>query len=159
MRVLEPYIVEKKPFVQKLLQVDWNNVWKSENEPLFEEFFALKELYRRNSPIVDSVEFLSVPYIAGYADAEGSFSVINTSSCRVAIAQNTLAVLNNLKQTYGGNIYKKGVTGHEWVASSVEAKSFLQDIVPHLIGKQEQARLILEERNSSTIKEYLRDMK
>jgi len=103
---------------------------------------------------------ISLEYLAGFFDADGSVGIYRSESNRkyvsyrvgVTIAQLDPAVLRFVKEKYGGSLrfvdYSKAKKKRRdiWTynSGSHAALRLLKDLYPHLIGKKEQVRLAIE---------------
>ena len=98
-------------------------------------------------------------YVAGLFDGEGYVGVQShrrypsiVYQIRVTLGVTYAPVITMLQATYGGSIHvnrhstrnPRHKDQHVWVAGSQIACSFLKKVLPHLIIKQEQAKLALE---------------
>ena len=94
---------------------------------------------------------LEKAWSAGFFDGEGSINILNPTVAtgyrmKVTCAQKKHAApLEKIHEIWGGRI------GHNakrdiflWAASSVQASNFLQDILPYLLVKKDQAVLAIE---------------
>lgn len=100
---------------------------------------------------------LSLQYIAGFFDGEGSIGIYsrkdryNGACLRTQLTQNktkeSLFILSELKNKYGGNLSEQktlsGGIKYNWQLNPKGVKQFLEDIEPHLICKKTQAKLAL----------------
>jgi hypothetical protein len=100
---------------------------------------------------------ISKQYIAGFFDGEGSIGIYgrknryNGACLRTQLTQNktqeSLYILSNLKEVYGGNISEQktlsGGIKYNWQLNPKGVKTFLEDIEPYLICKKPQAKLAL----------------
>ncbi len=96
-------------------------------------------------------------YFAGMVDGEGSVSVIGSLETdrkhhyfpRAIITNNHKGVCDIAKELYGGCVYqRKDMEGrtspcYNWVITSRLADKFLRLVLPYLIIKKEQAKLVL----------------
>ena len=100
---------------------------------------------------------ISAEYIAGFFDADGSVGLYLSRTCRkyktytvwVNICQLDPCVLRFLTERYSGTLRISKGRGNRrdiwsWKINSKRALVFLRDIYPHLIGKKEQVRLVME---------------
>lgn len=99
---------------------------------------------------------LSIEYIAGLFDGEGSIGLYSNGGTgfgvRVQTVQNlsalTQPVWEELKDTYGGGISvvpsTSGRMKMNWAVSGESAVLFLEKLLPYLILKRPQAELICE---------------
>ena len=96
---------------------------------------------------------LSLEYIAGFFDGEGSIRINYKgyynklpSSLDVRIGQNLKvnAVLHEVCAMFGGTVidYKNGYS--QWVVTTTKAATFLKTIEPHLYIKREEALLAIQ---------------
>jgi hypothetical protein len=92
-------------------------------------------------------------YLAGFVDGEGCISIIRYGAGRVhylrlSVTQLDRRPLDLLRQEYGGSVYRKVRPGRrdifEWVVADSTALSALEDLLPHLIVKRDQAVLGIE---------------
>ena len=98
---------------------------------------------------------IDVRYLAGFFDGEGCIQLVNRvtkegkqrSNMSVVITQANLDILHDIELRYKGSIYELKKTPNKcWqlVLSASNALEFLQDVVPYLIIKKEQALLAIE---------------
>lgn len=93
-----------------------------------------------------------VAWAAGFIDGEGCIDLKrNTLSCtpRVRATQTDIRPLRRLQRYWGGKIYRV-TSDHkdawEWYLSGDQAFAFLERIVRSLTNKQDEARLLIENR-------------
>lgn len=95
-------------------------------------------------------------YIAGIIDGEGSISIVRRTDedrfiGRIYIGQGVkgLSVLNFIKDRFGGCLYEykasKATNGsmYRWIATDAKAKKIALKVVPFLLIKREQARILI----------------
>lgn len=99
---------------------------------------------------------LALAYVAGFFDGEGCVGLYTSGDrlhyLKVQLTQNesaeSLRLLNQLQASFGGwvsrQITRTGRTKLNWQISSTKAASFLRTLLPHLILKQEQARIAVQ---------------
>lgn len=101
---------------------------------------------------------LSLEYIAGFFDGEGSIGIYSNSgrkesvgwNLRTQLVQNVSpeseAILDELVQRYGGNVtYRdRGRRCANWQCGGQNALHFLSEILPHLVLKREQAEFAIQ---------------
>lgn len=101
---------------------------------------------------------LSIEYIAGFFDGEGSVNVgrvgktWNHFVLNVQVTNNKPAVLDEIHSRWGGSLglyRRKGPNNNSsptwmWNITAKNATQFLEELTPHLVLKKEQARLGLE---------------
>jgi hypothetical protein len=107
----------------------------------------------RVAPVVEPT-VLDMAYAAGFFDGEGSINIRNPGSsakstgCALAIhvAQASEASLIWLQQRWGGGVRltKRERPIWEWCLGSRSACLFLQDLLPFLIVKREQAVIAID---------------
>ena len=94
-------------------------------------------------------------YLAGFFDGEGSVSLIRVGKSKsfqvvVAITNTDLTILERIKEVFGGDIFKgKRIKSnhkerHVWRVSSKAAYTFLLEIYPYSLMKQERIKLALK---------------
>jgi len=100
---------------------------------------------------------ISIQYIAGFFDGEGSIGLYarkgryNGFTIKTQLTQNkskeSLYILKFLKTKYGGNMSKQktlsGSIKYNWQLGINGIKNFLKDIMPYLILKKQQSKLAL----------------
>jgi hypothetical protein len=108
-----------------------------------------------------SAELLSLQYVAGFFDGEGTISIslsMTTSragtvrphhSLCVRLGQTKLGILERLKAQFGGGIttYKpqpRKAQAWAWVLCARGALAFLEQVAPHLILKKAEAEVAFE---------------
>ena len=99
----------------------------------------LKELKRTVDPPI--TESLSLPYVAGFLDAEGHFRVTGRSGVAVSVKQKYRAICDALARMFGGSVLIDGEY-FKWVKCR-GAGELLQQLEPYLRGKRRQAQIIL----------------
>lgn len=108
----------------------------------------------------------SKPYIAGFFDGEGSIGIYSRKDrkggyhLRTQLTQNltpkSLELIEFLQSVYGGNFSPHKTlsmnTNFNWQLNGDKAVVFLEDILPFLVLKEEQALLAIEfQKNRPTI--------
>lgn len=95
-------------------------------------------------------------YVAGLIDGEGCIAIFESKnrtyyhSVTVGMTSKALPILDQLKQKYGGTMTKtreateRWDAAHAWAVFGDEATSVLREIQPHLVLKEEQARIALK---------------
>jgi hypothetical protein len=90
---------------------------------------------------------LSLEYIAGYIDADGTIVVVKNQLRRyygkVCVYSQNLTVLENIKAVIGGMISMNSGVYHLQLSPNAAVKA-LKSLVPFLQVKKEQALLVLE---------------
>jgi hypothetical protein len=100
---------------------------------------------------------VSIEYIAGFFDGEGSIGIYSrkdrtggfclTTQLTQNVSNEVIQIIFSLQHTYGGNVsYQKTLSGNtkvNWQLSSNKAMEFLKVIEPHLILKREQALIAI----------------
>ena len=90
---------------------------------------------------------LSLEYIAGYIDADGTIVVVKNQQRRyygkVCVYSQNLTVLENIKAVIGGSINQNSGVYHLQLSPNAAVKA-LKSLVPFLQVKKEQALLVLE---------------
>ena len=95
---------------------------------------------------------LGLAYIAGFLDADGSVVISKSTDSRtsggygyqlhVNIGQKImLPLFEELIKAYGGSVCHTNRNSYMWTICSKKAMTFLQDILPYLRLKQEEAKL------------------
>ena len=115
---------------------------------------------------------LSKFYIAGLLDGEGCFLIKTikgnrpnakniTYTTRIQLNITFKKITELLKEQYGGSIYriKRNNPKHRdtylWVITSQKAKKLLMDVIPHLIIKRKEAKILLElQKHIETTKDW-----
>ncbi len=100
---------------------------------------------------------ISLQYIAGFFDGEGSIGVYKTSGknnwhLRTQLAQNksnnSTRIMEYLKNRYGGNISIQitlsNKNKYNWQLNSNKCAKFLKDIEPYLVLKKKQAQIAIK---------------
>jgi hypothetical protein len=98
---------------------------------------------------------LSSQYAAGLFDGEGTILIAKSDrtkyrpngtplyNLRASLGSQNVVVLEMLQEKYGGWIYRRqGV--HTWILTTKNAAAFLEDVIPYLVIKQEQAFIGLQ---------------
>lgn len=99
--------------------------------------------------ILEIKEKLTLPYIAGFFDGEGSITVTRDLSLQVIVSQNDEAILQAIAQFMGmGKVSAiKTRRGHKQCFSlrwcGAKAATVLSSLLPHLILKHERAELAI----------------
>ena len=101
---------------------------------------------------------ITYQYLAGFLDGEGCFTINFSKSKKriqgqysifVQVALTDFNLLNEIKNQYGGSIYKmkRRSPKHNncwlWKVCSREAVKLVKNVYPYLILKKSQAKLIL----------------
>ena len=94
---------------------------------------------------------LSIDYIAGFFDGEGSISIVPKGRSWSLVAQcgqiNPI-VLYYMQAQWGGRIFEVKTTSgrayFKWAVHGLNAFKFINDVEPHLLIKRAQAQLALE---------------
>jgi hypothetical protein len=97
---------------------------------------------------------ISTEHSAGFFDGEGCVAIVpkrHTYKLQVRVSQNDPAVPHMFKDRWGGSITEYAQQGQRnrnwvWVAENASAAQFLEDVLPYLIVKRQQAELALEFR-------------
>jgi hypothetical protein len=96
---------------------------------------------------------IDLSYIAGFFDGEGYIGILkrkrkewNTEYfLQISIGQKDGAIMNWIKESFGGNIYLvKRDNSYSWIVSNKVAHNFLKNIIPFLKYKKPQAELGLQ---------------
>jgi len=102
-------------------------------------------------------------WAAGIVDGEGTLSMTRIVRreenkkiirCVFCVANTDLRILNRLKKIFGGSIYRRtppkkhNLDYFVWRPSDVDIKSILICLLPYLVGKRKQAKLLLALRES-----------
>jgi hypothetical protein len=108
---------------------------------------------------------LSLEYAAGFFDGEGCISISKTKGSKsrgeykrdafvlsVRVTQTSFPVIYSFQETFGGSVYERdysrGAPYAEWVATHQKAVPFLEQMLPLLVVKKEQASLALDFQNN-----------
>jgi hypothetical protein len=93
-------------------------------------------------------------YIAGFFDGEGTVSIYKRGSSyatKIAITNTHLPVIQYIATVVGGGSYKlkkarssRHKQGYTWIVNADFARTLLEQLLPYLIVKQEQAKLAIE---------------
>lgn len=99
-------------------------------------------------------------YLAGIIDGEGCLtigktmrksdrSVSPTYASNLNVTNNNLELMNFLKENFVGRVYRKGNTkSYVWFARNNDTTWILENVLPFLIVKKEQAKILLEFRKT-----------
>lgn len=99
-------------------------------------------------------------YLAGIVDGEGSFSLAPTRKsshiyvCRLSVGNTNPLIIAWLRRYFGGNVASehrqnpKHKPVWRWTASGSELTRITEAVLPFLVGKVEQARIILAYRQT-----------
>lgn len=143
-----PYLIVKKEQCQIGLDFLTNR----------ENGFTYREMIReaRNDFVTES-NTLSLEYIAGFLDAEGSITITKRIrkdrpsplyAIDIRIVNNHIGVLKSIQKKYGGFIHirkeDKGNQLYDLIMNNQHGKDLLNDIYPYLIIKKEEAELALK---------------
>ena len=93
-----------------------------------------------------------IAYLAGFIDGEGCFKINKTQGASLEITQCNLEILQKLKSTFKiGRVRKcirqKPIHKQRWIwaiSGKNDLEPLLTELLPYLIIKREQARLLLE---------------
>ena len=94
-------------------------------------------------------------YLAGFVDADGLIGIVSLAKEKRYVIQVSACNCNEtpiqmLKEKFGGKIRKriwknkKWKPNYEWKLTSLKAKAVIQELLPYLKIKHEQAKLALE---------------
>ena len=149
---IEPYLLinkQKYEPVRKLTFLHGQYCASTEREACFVQYSGVTDLFNPFTPH-------TYGYLAGLFDMEGSISIVpaaHAENYRVLfrIANNNKALLDWIKDGYGGKVYtsKKEQLGskrHTWYRKDTDEKwveNFLLALLPYLIVKREGAQLAL----------------
>lgn len=89
---------------------------------------------------------LSLEYIAGYVDADGTIVIVNTGRQyygKVCVYSQNLTVLENIKAVIGGTVCMTGMVFNLQLPPRATVRA-LRELMPFLQVKKEQAALVLE---------------
>jgi len=89
---------------------------------------------------------LSLEYIAGYVDADGTIVIVKTGRSyygKVCVYSQNLQVLENMKSVIGGQININGMVFGLHLAPRATVRA-LNQLMPYLQVKREQAAVVLE---------------
>jgi len=107
-------------------------------------------------------------YIAGIMDGEGCFNMIKNPkrnsihSARIMVVNTEMSMLSFLKDRYGGFVIESKSKMQKryrwmWVLSNSNIDKFLHDILPYLVVKKEQAKIMIKFRKSKLRTKYKRN--
>ena len=83
-------------------------------------------------------------WAAGFVDGEGCISLTSHRTLVLRVSQKDLRPLRKLKEMFGGSIRPQKPTGcAQWYLSSAYAVAAIQQMLPFLILKREQADVAL----------------
>ena len=110
---------------------------RKKRKHIVSELHRLKEI-----PHDEITETLSLAYTAGFIDAEGTLDLLHQNTVRITVKQKYQPICNAIAAAFGGHVYRD----QQFFSWSIVrgAKAFLTQIQPYLVGKNEQAKLILE---------------
>lgn len=113
---------------------------------------------------------LTIQYIAGFFDGEGSINIYQTKKgvkkdrigyqLSIYVHNTNEKIIRIFEKKFGGyvNIRKretnKWKTGYDWKLSANQALKFLQDLIPFLILKKEQAKVAIEMQELQKSKQH-----
>lgn len=102
---------------------------------------------------------LSPEYVAGFVDGEGCITVMRCRTpnkngvsyvARIYIANTNIGILRRIQRDYGGRISSMGSRsnpnhkpGYGLTFNSLEAAEFARTILPYLVLKKRQAKLLI----------------
>lgn len=126
---------------------------------------------KNTKTIRGKVSTLSIQYIAGFFDGEGSINIYHIKPNKwrrknegyefsVYIHNTDKKIIDLFQGQFGGyvNVRKrkteKWKDGYDWKLSSVQAKNFLKRIYPFLLIKKERARIVIEFQEVKEQKRY-----
>lgn len=98
-----------------------------------------------------------VAYAAGLMEAEGSFMIVGSGrgvSPRIAIQMTDPLPLDRLSALFGGNVRKenrktkRGKDVFVWTLESGRAAKACKEMIPYLVGKHEQASILVRFQNN-----------
>ena len=95
--------------------------------------------FMKKIPDEPITEFLSLPYVAGLFDSEGSISILGKNSATITISQKDPAIRIALQRDYGGS----GTSVGNWNWRAPKWRSFLASIRPYCVEKAAQIDLVL----------------
>ena len=106
-------------------------------------------LRRLGRSVPTSSETVSIEYLAGFFDAEGSVSTAikegNKIAMGIRVRQNNPYPLLMFKEMYGGYVYENrtpaGKESFEWKLRQSDVTLFCNDMIPHTIVKRRQLKL------------------
>ena len=94
-------------------------------------------------------------YVAGIIDGEGTITVVKngqTSSLRVSVCNTNEWLINWLRFSFGGSVYKfrkieKNKQAWQWMLTCRKARDFIVLVMPYLQIKRPQAELAIQFQN------------
>lgn len=103
---------------------------------------------------------LTLPYVAGFIDADGCFTIEKINKFKHTLAQKYIAICNAFQKHFGGSVCKGKSVCYKWSISK-NANEWLKLIAPYLVEKKKQADLILNlnEKNYEETRKKLSNMK
>ena len=100
---------------------------------------------------MDIIVETDLAYTAGFFDGEGCIRIYsdkkrNRYKLICSIGQKRLDILEWIQRCFGGSIYesKSRVTYYQWTIVAQQASAFIQEILPYLRLKVDEARLAIE---------------
>jgi hypothetical protein len=98
-------------------------------------------------------------YLAGIMDGEGCFYISKEFRHRMYVVNTDERIIRWLKTNFGGFVYSRiskknphWKRKYEWVITKPEVRDICTAIIPYLVGKREQAELMVKFRDSFTLK-------
>jgi hypothetical protein len=84
-------------------------------------------------------------YTAGFVEADGCFHITN-SGAGIRVTNKCVSVLQFFKQNFGGSIKSKSTPANcfEWDLYGNSAVNLIQNLLPYLLIKKEEAEILLE---------------
>ena len=96
-------------------------------------------------------------YLAGFIDGEGSLGIYRHNELSIQIAQINRRVLDQIQSQYGGRVLiirsrqnKKGHIHQYYLSRRNQVKIMIEDILPYLIVKKQEAEIVLKFINTYT---------
>lgn len=125
--------------IRKTLKKDQVLQIRNKRKELYERLVTLKS---KEHYIPDDIK-PSIEYIAGIFDGDGCIDTHGKSSQHHCVVQKYKALPDLLKRTFGGSVYLRKCN-NTWCWEIYQfADDFLKAVQPYLIGKKEQADLVL----------------
>lgn len=158
--VIAPYTVTKRPQFAAVADLRVGRVSKIDKQAVMNKRKALEDMLKeaKQIPHAEITEELSLPYIAGFFDADGHLAVIG-SQMHIQFSQKYRPVLDKIQLQHGGRVTPMGPC-FELRIRRQQADDLLQAMTPFLFEKLDQASCILGcHGNYGSILEQIKQMR
>lgn len=143
-KALEPFLVLKRPQARRLLQfiANFGASSKKDKYRCEQEMSAAKENY---SAVEVAPDDLTIQFIAGLFDADGSIVLSKKGALQVSITKHSS---ENMRKAISVHLGYGSVSSGVWIAYGQHAEDFLERIAPYSIVKRSQVDEALRYRAS-----------